>query len=240
MNEVRARGVELTEGHGKNIWDLQPAIATKLRTLYDDARKCLWAELASAIPDVFGPAVALRTTSQDREDYILHPPTGEKLSQPSTALLAEKAGSYRGAYDVQIVISDGLNALSLTDEGHIEPYLRTLRERAAEAGLKVAPQAMVVRNGRVRAGYRIGEALFGKLPGRDSRRAIVHIIGERPGSGHHAYSVYLTSIPVRVWGETGRVDHNLTRVISGIADTSLSPSRAAVETVQLISLPTGA
>ena len=234
MGEVRARGVELTEGHGKNIWDLQPATATKLRTLYEDARKCLWAELPHSTPDVFGPAVPLRTASQDREDYILHPPTGERLSEASAVLLARVAGDYRGAYDVQIVISDGLNALSLTDDGHIEPYLRTLREKAAEAGLKVAPQAMVVRNGRVRAGYRIGEALFGRLPARDSKRAIVHVIGERPGSGHHAYSVYLTSIPVAIWGETGRVDHNVTRVISGIADTSLNPARAAVETLELL------
>jgi ethanolamine ammonia-lyase large subunit len=235
MKEVRARGVELTESHGKNIWDLQPQVETKLRSLYADARQCLWAELPASAPDRFGKSVSVETLSKDREDYILHPPTGEQLSPSSNRQIAQLANAYQSAYDVQIVISDGLNALSLTDEGHIEPYLDTVREKLKAGGFKLAPQVIVVRNGRVRAGYRIGEALFGKIAERRSARHLVHLIGERPGSGHHAYSVYLTSIPVQAWAETGRVDHNLTRVISGIADTSYHPTLAADETVRLLS-----
>jgi hypothetical protein len=92
---------------------------------------------------------------------------------------------------VQVVVSDGLNALAITDDGHLAPFLaEALRERLGRAGYRPAPEVLVVTSGRVRAGYRIGETLFGGLPGR---RTILHIIGERPGSGHHTFSVYITT-----------------------------------------------
>jgi ethanolamine ammonia-lyase large subunit len=109
-----------------------------------------------------------------------------------------------------------------------------VRSELASAGYKVAPQPIVVTSGRVRAGYHIGEVLYGSLPDRDSRRAILHLIGERPGSGHHAYSVYITAPKVRTWAQEGVVDHNITRVVSGIADTALLPSTAAVDTVNIL------
>jgi ethanolamine ammonia-lyase large subunit len=237
MEQVRARGVDLTEGHGERIWDLQPATHKKLRTLYADARTCLWSELPGGFASVVGSVLTIQTLSRSREDYILHPPTGEEMTTSSRDALARLAARQGGAYDVQIVISDGLDALALTDHGHLEPYLRVIRPLLAKAGYRVSPQPIVVRNGRVRIGYRIGEALFGGLRDRGSQRVILHLIGERPGSGHRAYSVYLTSLPVRLWGETGRVDHNVTRVISGISDTSLDPTEAAAETGKLLSKP---
>jgi ethanolamine ammonia-lyase large subunit len=231
MEEVRGRGVELTEGHGRNIWDLQPAIDSKLRRLYDDARRCLWAELPPDFEARLGGAIPVQTLSRNREDYILRPPTGEQIEPGSLGRLKRL---HRRPYNVQIVISDGLDALALTDENHLEPYLRAVRSQLSAAGYQVAPELVVVRNGRVRAGYRIGEALFGGIPERDSARIVLHIIGERPGSGHRAYSVYLTAVPVRTWAETGQVDHNVTRVVSGIADTALDPVQAASDTVRLL------
>jgi ethanolamine ammonia-lyase large subunit len=88
--------------------------------------------------------------------------------------------------------------------------------------------------GRVRAGYRVGEILYGSLPEEDSRRTILHIIGERPGSGHHAFSVYITAPTVNVWAKPGQTDHNITKVVSGIADTALTPSHAAADTVTIL------
>ena len=93
----------------------------------------------------------------------------------------------------------------------------------------------MVRNGRVRAGYRIGEMLFGNLRETGRRRAILHVIGERPGSGHHAFSVYMTRSPVRTWARAGVTDHNITKVVSGIADTALDPVTAAADTVRILS-----
>ncbi len=68
----------------------------------------------------------------------------------------------------------------------------------------------------------------------ESHRGIIHVIGERPGSLHHTFSAYITAPPASVWGELGKVDHNLTKVVSGIADTALTPAQAAAETVLLL------
>jgi ethanolamine ammonia-lyase large subunit len=234
LKVVRAHNVDISTGHGEQIWDLDPQLNRKIHTLYADAKKCIWAELPPAFEGGVGAAVTLKTLSASREDYILHPATGEQLAPESVSRLRGLAAEQKGRYDVQIVASDGLDALSLTDPGHLTPYLEHVRADLEKAGFRVAPQTIVVRNGRVRAGYRIGEVLFGKLDERESKRIIVHIIGERPGSGHRAYSVYLTPVPVKMWSETGQVDHNVTRVISGVADTQLDPKLAAAETVKLL------
>jgi ethanolamine ammonia-lyase large subunit len=237
LKQVRSHNVDIATGHGAHIWDLEPALDRKIHALYNDAKQCIWADLPSAFEATLGAAVTVRTLSTNREDYILHPATGEQLAPASLDALKALADSRGSRYDVQVVLSDGLDALSLTDPGHLPPYLAGLRTALEKAGYRVAPELVVVRNGRVRAGYRIGESLFGHIPERESRRILVHVIGERPGTGHRAYSVYLTALPVRQWSEQGHVDHNLTRVISGISDTSLDPALAAAETARLLGAP---
>ena len=86
-------------------------------------------------------------------------------------------------------------------------------------------------SGRVRAGYRIGEKLFYNLK---DRRTLMHLIGERPGTGHHTFSVYLTAADGSTWSTPGKIDHNLTKVVSGIATTALLPITAADETVRIL------
>ena len=144
----------------------------------------------------------------------------------------------RRAYDVQIVVADGLNAYALTDAGHLAPYLDELRRGLLAGGFRPAPEHLVVTSGRVRAGYRIGEVLFGGLA-PEAPAAIVHVIGERPGNGHHTFSSYITRLPARVWARPGIVDHNHTKVISNIADTALDPVLAARQTVALLKTATG-
>jgi ethanolamine ammonia-lyase large subunit len=234
MAEVRKRGVWLAEGHGANRWDLNPDLDREIRYLYDDAKKSIHAELPAAFASTLPGAISVATGSKDREDYILHPPTGEQLTDEAVEALRRLRETHAGQYDVQLVISDGLNAWALTDEGHLAPYLERVRSELTAAGYTVAPQPIVVRSGRVRAGYHIGEVLYGALPDSDSHRAILHIIGERPGSGHHAYSVYITAPTVSTWTREGEVDHDITRVVSGIADTALSPATAAVDTVRIL------
>jgi ethanolamine ammonia-lyase large subunit len=234
MAQVRERGVWLAEGHGVNTWDLNPTLDQEIRYLYDDAKKSIWAELPPTFASALSGAVTVATGSKDRTDYILHPPSGEQVAEPSMETLRALRGAHAGQYDVQLVISDGLNAFALTDEGHLGPYLEKVRSELTAAGYKVAPQTIVVTSGRVRAGYHIGEVLYGSLPDKDSHRAILHLIGERPGSGHHAYSVYITAPTVDTWSREGTVDHDITRVVSGIADTALAPSQAAVDTVTIL------
>ena len=87
MERVRARGVMLAEGHGERTYEMEPALQREVRHLYEDSRVCLRAELPAAFASSVAGAVALRTTSADRNDYILHPPTGEVLT-PDTAARA--------------------------------------------------------------------------------------------------------------------------------------------------------
>ena len=90
---------------------------------------------------------------------------------------------------------------------------------------------MIVDSGRVRAGYRIGEQLFG---GRDGNCSLLHIIGERPGTGHHTLSIYMTKTDGKTWGTPDKVDHNITKVVSSIAATALLPELGAVEAVRIL------
>ncbi len=133
--------------------------------------------------------------------------------------------------DAQIVISDGLNALAIMENGHLTPFLQRLRGSLEDRELIVSPEPLVMTSGRVRAGYRVGEILFAGL---DGPRAILHVIGERPGTGHRTFSTYITAPSGDVWGKDGTVDHNITKVVSGIATTALIPATAAEEAVRLL------
>jgi len=234
MAEVRARGVFIAEGHGEQIWQLEQSLDERVRFLYEDAKKSIWAELPADFAAGIPASVSVATQSKDRLDYILHPPTGEVLEGASQRQIEKLRDRQAGRHDVQIVISDGLNALSLTDEGHLGPFLEAVRKQLAGAGYRPAPEHVVVRGGRVRAGYRIGETLYGSLPQKDSARVILHVIGERPGSGHRAYSVYITAPAVSTWAQAGVADHNITKVVSGIADTALVPEQAARDVVRIL------
>jgi len=233
VDEIQARGVPLAIGYGENIWDLNPELDKKIHALYDDAKISLWAEFTPEFVASIPNAVMVQTQSADREDYVAHPSTGEVFNDAAVATLDKLRSAWGGkAPDVQIVISDGLNAKALMDEEHLMPYLKTLRAEMAKEGWTVARENIVVTSGRVRAGYRAGDILF-KDPAR-APKTIVHIIGERPGSGHHAYSAYLTRVNPSMWAKPGSVDHDVTKVISGISNTGLMPREAALQTVKLL------
>jgi ethanolamine ammonia-lyase large subunit len=231
MSEVRGRGVFLASGSGAKSWDLAPQTDREIRRIYSDAKQSIWTELTPAFVAAVPQGVTLATRSADRTDYILHPASGEALSGESARKVRELRELHAGRFDVQIVVSDGLNALSIMDEGHLDPFLERLRGRLAEQGCRAAPEVLVMTSGRVRAGYRIGETLF---QGREGRCTLVHVIGERPGTGHHTFSVYLTATDGAVWSSPGAVDHNLTKVVSGIATTALAPQLGAEETVRIL------
>ena len=139
----------------------------------------------------------------------------------------------------QIVISDGLNAKAIMDENHLAPYLDEIRKLLTEAGAVrsgktavVSEKNIVVTSGRVRAGYEIGCVLFGKSDPK-KLKGILHIIGERPGTMHHSYSVYITVAKGEAWAQK-RVDHDITKLVCNIADTALPPKEAAKETLTII------
>ena len=233
MKEVRNRGVYLAEGFNRQTWEMAPKLERGIRTLYADAKKAIWVELAPSFIAAIPEAVSLKTRSQNRTDYILHPQTGEVLDDLSLQLLKDLKAQRNGRGQVQIVVSDGLNAHAIMDEGHLAPYLSALENNLLKKNLKPVREILVVRDGRVRAGYRIGEILFGELRDSQEHRAIIHIIGERPGTMHHTFSAYITAPSAGTWGKAC-IDHDITKVVSGIADTALKPDLAARETVKII------
>jgi len=175
----------------------------------------------------------VNTLSRDRDTYILTPGSGEKLSPQTIAKLEDLKNSWGAKIPTgQIVISDGLNAKAIMDEGHLAPYLDEMRKILSEADVLMSETNIVVTSGRVRAGYRIGELLF-ETSDPLSFQGILHIIGERPGTMHHSYSVYITVAKGKTWAEK-RIDHDITKLVCNIADTALDPRKAAHETITII------
>ena len=236
LNAVRSRGVFIAAGHGEAPHQIAPQLKEEIDRIYGDAKQSIRAELTedfiASVPD----GILIETESENRDDYILHPESGERPTRKSNTILQQLRGRHAAQFDVQIVISDGLNALSIMDPGHLKPFLKRLRAGLRENGFRVAPENLLVTSGRVRAGYRAGEILFGKLTGR---RAILHVIGERPGTGHHTFSTYMTAATGVTWGRQGEVDHNITKVVSGIAATALKPETGASSVVRILQSMTG-
>jgi ethanolamine ammonia-lyase small subunit len=157
--------------------------------------------------------------ARDREQYLADPPAGERLR-------SEDAGRVAALYasrtpQVQFVLSDGLNADALNE--NLRAVLPRLRRGLTESGVHVGPVDVVVTNGRVRAGYHVGELL-----GVD---VVVHLIGERPGTGLNTLSAYIT------YGrdEAGRtrwspaLDHACTTAVCGIHPRGKRPGAASDE-----------
>ena len=225
--------VPLASGQGKNPWDLNPELDKKIRGLYADAKKAIWAEFTPEFIKTIPNAVQIATLSKDRENYIVRPDSGEKLNEQAVATLDKLRESWAGKDpDVQIVISDGLNANSIMAQGHLEPYLNEVRKELKEAGITVGEQNIVVTSGRVRAGYAIGDILFGKSD-PTKHRVVMNIIGERPGTGQNAFSVYIAAPKAAVWAEK-KCDHNIVKVVCGVSTMATKPDEAAKMTVKLI------
>jgi ethanolamine ammonia-lyase small subunit len=125
-----------------------------------------------------------------------------------------------------MVVSDGLSANAVNEQ--LRFVLPRLRHMLAASGCAVVPADVVVRNGRVRVGYEIG-ALRGA-------EVVVHLIGERPGTGLNAMSAYLTygrdqSGQLR-W--TRALDHSATTAICGIHPRGKAPEAAVDEIARVV------
>lgn len=231
---VEERGVPIALGYGDNYWDLKPDLQKRVQHLYEDAKVSLWTELKAPFVASLPNAITIATQSENRKDYVYHPNSGETFGQDAIRDIKALRQSWNGQVpDIQIIISDGLNARALMDEGHVAPFLEELRSLLKQESYSINNQHIVIQNGRVRAGYACGEILFGQNK-TSKNHGIIHIIGERPGSGHHNFSAYLTVAQSPIWNVTGTVDHDISRVVSGISDTALTPDIAAASTVNIM------
>lgn len=236
IREITDRGVPISQGYGEQYWDMPDALDKEMRRLYEDAKKSIWTSTSATFLSQIPHVVPIVTQSTDRRDYVYHPESGEAINIESIDTLKNLKQNWGGLLpDVQIIISDGLNANAIMDAGHVLPFLTKLREVLSHTGLKLSKEHIFITHGRVRAGYKCGEILFGTGNSTITRKGIIHIIGERPGSGHHNFSCYLSAPNQNIWSQPGKVDHDITKVVSGISDTALTPELAATEVVDIFS-----
>src|SRR4029450_3272023 len=106
--------------------------------------------------------------------------------------------------------------------------LPRVRRELLAAGCRVGDRDVIVRNGRVRAGYEIRG-----LVGAD---IVVPLIGERPGTGLNTLSAYITygrdAAGQPRWSPG--LDHSLTTAICGIHERGKPPDVAAGEIVRTV------
>lgn len=228
---VEARDVPIARGHGGRIDVLAPEMERELWRSFEDAQASLVIDLEPSFIARFPEALELRSTAERRAVHNLEPKRGERLDASSIAALRELRASWDGASpDVILMVSDGLNARAVMDPGHLGPFLTAVRSELAS--LHVADRTLFLHHGRVRAGYAAAQVLFANGHD-DAPRALVHFIGERPGTRHQNASVYLTAPTGARWAR-GDVDHDETRVISGVSDTALTPEQAALRVAELL------
>jgi ethanolamine ammonia-lyase large subunit len=197
----------------------------RIDAIYTHARAALYASIQEAVVrDATARSVRVRTTARDRDEYLAHPPTGERLSGDDAPIIARLHGGRRP--QVQLIVSDGLNANAINEQ--LRALLPPLRARLIAAGQHVADTDVIVDNGRVRAGYEIGALLDADI--------VVHVIGERPGTGLNTASAYIT------YGrdESGRsrwsrsLDHSATTAICGVHPAGKPPSVAIEEIAAVV------
>ena len=99
--------------------------------------------------------------TEDRNDYITNPFKGETLSIRAIAILKYLRDAWEEDLTKgQIVISDGLNANAIMDDGHLMPYLDELRKLLAEAQVSMGDKNIVVTGDSVWAGERTARPVF--------------------------------------------------------------------------------
>jgi ethanolamine ammonia-lyase large subunit len=223
IEALRTRGFDLGYEDGYDFTD-PPEVAARIEAIYAQARRALYAKLAAAaIVDAGARPLRVRTLARDRDDYLAHPPSGERISDEDAARIAKLYPTRRP--EIQVVISDGLNADAVNE--NLRALLRPLR-RGLEAIARVGAREIVIEGGRVRAGYHAAALL-----GVD---VLVHLIGERPGTGLNTLSAYVT------YGRDPRgrmrwspdLDHAATTAICGIHDRGKPPHVAAEEIVRVV------
>jgi ethanolamine ammonia-lyase large subunit len=216
---LAGRGFDLGFGHAAG-YAAPPSVEARLEKIYGHARRALYSTIDEGVLREVSPRhMRVRTLARDREQYLSEPAAGELLRPEDASRVAKLYGERRPR--VQLVLSDGLNADALNE--NLRAVVPRLRRELKEAGLHVGEVDLVVTNGRVRAGYHAGELLGVDL--------VVHLIGERPGTGLNTLSAYVTygrdaAGDVR-WSPS--LDHACTTAVCGINVKGKRPEAAVEE-----------
>ncbi|NMG32122.1 ethanolamine ammonia-lyase subunit EutC, partial [Aromatoleum evansii] len=133
-----------------------------------------------------GRAVAtVRSAAPDRRTYLQRPDLGRRLDEASHARLATLGAADDAAYDLAIVLADGLSAFAI--EQNALPFLDALLPRLTASAWTLAP-LVIAEQARVALGDDIAMTLHARM--------VAILIGERPGlSSPDSMGIYLTWQP---------------------------------------------
>jgi len=227
IDRLHGRGYDLGLGHDADH-AAPPAVRARMETIYAQARNALYAAVDADVVRAVSPHhIRVRTESGSRDEYLAHPRSGESIrGEDAERIVSTVISSRSRRPQVQIVISDGLNANAVNE--NLRAVLQPLRHQLLSADVHVGDVDVLIENGRVRAGYHVG--------GLVDADAVAHLIGERPGTGLDTLSVYLT------YGRQpdGRsrwsrdLDHAATTAVCGIHRQAKAPLKAVEEVARLL------
>jgi ethanolamine ammonia-lyase large subunit len=228
LEALAAEGGEILKGLQARGFDLAlnaAASEARLERIYTHARAALYATLDDGVLEsATSDAVPVRSAASNRDAYLAQPAAGEALNPDHARLVAHVCGAE--SPQIQFVVSDGLNALAVNE--HLRDVLPRVRRALVDRGCRVGTHDVVVRNGRVRAGYEIGALADADL--------VIHLIGERPGTGLNTLSAYLTygRDPNGRPRWSRQLDHSATTAICGIHPRGKPMQVAAADIVRTV------
>jgi ethanolamine ammonia-lyase large subunit len=225
MAALAGRGFDLGYGDGLD-YEAPGDVTGRIDAIYTHARRSLYAAIDESVINTVSPRwLRVRTEALDRESYLTHPSLGEKVRGEDAGRVSRLYGSRRPR--AQIVISDGLNADAVNE--NLRAVQQPLRRQLSERGCEVGDVDIVIDNGRVRAGYHVGMLIDVEV--------IIHLIGERPGTGLNMLSAYLTygrdMAGQSRWSPA--LDHSNTTAVCGINRLGKQPASAAAEIARCVS-----
>jgi ethanolamine ammonia-lyase large subunit len=220
IGALRERGFDLGYGCGD-----PPEANARITEIYSNARLALYSTLDETVISDSSPSYRqVHTRSSDRDDYLAHPATGELIDDKDTTRIQALYPARRPR--VQFVVSDGLNANAINE--NLRSVLPGVRRELLAAGHHISGIDIVIENGRVRAGYHVGSLLEAEM--------IIHLIGERPGTGINTLSAYLT-YGLDDKGQSrwaADFDHSWTTAVCGIHRRGKPAERAVEEIARLV------
>lgn len=170
--------------------------------------------LVADLTGAAGGTLVVESAAASREQYLMRPDLGRRLSAEATAALAQRAA----AYDLALVIADGLSARAV--QMHAPPVIAQLLPSLQREGWRLAP-LVVTRHGRVA----IGDAIAPEL----GSACVAVFIGERPGlSAPDSMGAYLT------WQPSGRTTDAERNCISNIRPDGIGYEDAAHKIAHLL------
>jgi len=174
------------------------------------------------------PPLRLHSEAVDRPTYLQRPDLGRSLDQASRVLLKQEqtatgnsaTDTTESAFDLAIVIADGLSATAIASNAAAFIGQLCQQIQASQHDWSLAPITLV-EQGRVAIGDDVGELL--------NARMVLMLIGERPGlSSPDSLGLYLTFAP-----QTGLTDARR-NCISNVRPQGLNYGEAASKTLYLM------